>query len=228
MPLLLSLETSGDHCSVALHQGGTLVHALEVQEAQAHASKLALFIQQVLHETKTDMKSLQAIAITSGPGSYTGLRIGTSTAKGLCYALNIPLIAINTLHLLVYQGMKINTANTLLCPMLDARRMEVYSLLADASGNSLQPVKAEVIDDQSYSSLLERQAITFYGSGAAKCKEVIKSVHAVFIDSIHPSARYIGEAAFEKYRQQQFEDLVHFEPFYLKEFEAKKSLKPLF
>lgn len=228
MALILSLETSVDTCSVALHDRGKLLTSETIEEPQAHASKLGLLIEKVLHGSQKATKELEAVAITSGPGSYTGLRIGVSTAKGLCYSLDIPLIAVNTLQLMAYQASHSISEGTLMCPMIDARRMEVYSLLMDSSLSILAPIKAEVIDEQSYAEVLSNQRIAFFGNGAAKCKSVIAQPNATFIDGIIPSAISLGEMAALKFENTEFEDLIHFEPFYLKEFQVKKSSKPLF
>lgn len=227
MALILSFETSGNYCSAAVHNNGELVSAQQVREPQAHAAKLADLAQQVVKHAGIEFRSLNAIAITAGPGSYTGLRIGTSTAKGICYALHIPLIAVGTLELMVYQAAKIHK-NSLLCAMIDARRMEVYSLLADQQGKIVKPVEAEVIEAGSYADFLSKEAITFFGSGAEKCKRIIVHPHAQFASDIEPDATALGEMATTKFLAGQVEDLVQFEPFYLKEFQIKKSSKPLF
>ncbi len=228
MALILSLETSVDTCSVALHKDGKLLTSAFVEEPQAHAGKLGFLIEKVLNESDTPPQSLQAIAVASGPGSYTGLRIGVSTAKGLCYALDIPLIAVNTLQLMAYQASQNISKEVLLCPMIDARRMEVYSLLVDSTLTILEPIKAEIIDEQSYSQLLSNHRIAFFGNGAGKCKGVIASPNALFIEGVAPSAISLGEMASRKFEKMEVEDLIHFEPFYLKEFQVKKSTKPLF
>lgn len=228
MAFILSLETSVDTCSVALHNEGELLAAQTIHEPQMHASKLAGLIEEVLNVASARTTSLQAVAITSGPGSYTGLRIGTSTAKGLCYALAVPLIALPTLELLAYQASHLTTSDTLLCPMIDARRMEVYCTIVDSLRNTVRPVAAEIIDEASFKDILPEKRITFFGNGSSKCKAVINHPNAIFIDGIIPAASSLGEVAFKKFTQNQFVDLVHFEPFYLKEFQVKKSTKPLF
>lgn len=228
MALILSLETSVDVCSVAIHNQDNLLASAIVTEPQAHASKLGLLIEKVLAESNTSAKSLNAIAVASGPGSYTGLRIGVSTAKGLCYSVDIPLIAVNTLELLAYQATSVAGKDSMLCPMIDARRMEVYSMLTDSTLKVLQTIQPEIIDEQSYSQLLEDKKITFFGNGAAKCKGVISHPNALFIDDVIPSAISLGELANRKFQKAEFEDIIHFEPLYLKEFQVKKSTKPLF
>src|ERR1043165_1652616 len=169
MSLILSLETSTSVCSVALHHEGRIVAASEIHIEQSHASKLAVLIDEVVKLSGHSMSALKAITISSGPGSYTGLRIGTSTAKGLCYALNIPLIAVDTLYLMAAQINGYNIANAMLCPMIDARRMEVYCFVTDAELQTLQPVEAKVIDESSFQNFLEQGQVIFFGNGAAKC-----------------------------------------------------------
>lgn len=222
MPLVLSLETSTDVCSVALHDGKKLLASAEVREAQAHAARLGPLIKDVIGKAGVDMKRIGAVAITAGPGSYTGLRIGTSTAKGLCYALDIPLIAVGTLELLAFQGTHHNISNALLCPMLDARRMEVYCMVTDARLKVIEVVAAKIIDGNTFSELLERGKVLFFGNGASKCREVITHPNALFIANIYPNAIDLGLMADEKYHSRQFEDLGAFKPFYLKEFAPKK------
>lgn len=228
MSFILSLETSVDSCSVALHEDGVLLQTELIREPQAHATKLALLIQGSFQKIKRSIYELKAVAITSGPGSYTGLRIGTSTAKGLCFALNIPLLSLNTLEVLIYQASFQNPQKALLCAMIDARRMEVYAMLANSDRAVVEETNAQIIDEHSYHSILQNQKILFFGNGAAKCKDVINHPNAIFLDDQQPLASSLGELAFIKYQHNQFEDLVHFEPFYLKEFLVKKSTKPLF
>jgi tRNA threonylcarbamoyladenosine biosynthesis protein TsaB len=171
---------------------------------------------------------LHAIAVTSGPGSYTGLRIGASTAKGLAYSLNIPLVAVGTLDVLAWTVLKNHEFNGLLCPMLDARRMEVYcSIFSADMENVALPVEAKVIDELSFDSLLQTSPILFFGPGATKCKSIIKHRAAHFLDNIYPSAAILGELASKRFNESEFEDLVHFEPRYLKDFVAKKSEKSI-
>jgi len=222
MAIILSLETSTTVCSVALHEKGKLLAALEIQREQSHASKLAVLIDEVLSLADVKINQVNAVAISLGPGSYTGLRIGTSTAKGLCYSLGIPLIAVGTLQLLAAQVGSGNIENTYRCPMIDARRMEVYCFLIDAMGVEIEPVQAKIIDEKSFADQLRSNQIVFFGNGASKCKSVIQHKNAVFVDDIYPSAEQLGELAFEKYKHNQVEDLVHLEPQYLKEFMIKK------
>lgn len=223
MSLILSIETSTPVGSVALHQDGILLTTSEIHIPQTHASKLAVLIDQVLSNAGVSAKKLDAVAITSGPGSYTGLRIGTATAKGLCFALDIPLITVGSLELMAYQVSKQSTEDVLLCPMIDARRMEVYCILTNRSLEIIQPIQPVVIDENSFSAFLNTNKVLFFGNGASKCKDVINSSNANYLEGIHPLASHLGEMAFQKYQQSAFEDLVNFEPNYLKEFLIKPS-----
>ena len=223
MPVILSLETSTDVCSVALHEGTTPLAHAEIHEPQSHASMLAPLVESVSRDAGIQLKQINAVALTHGPGSYTGLRIGTSTAKGLCYALDIPLISVGSLELLAFQGNLQNASRALLCPMIDARRMEVYCLVADQHLQIVNPVSAVIIDEDSFSELLEDNQVLFFGNGSRKCRDVIRHRNAVFMDGIFPQAAVLGVLAEKKFRAGEFEDLVHFKPFYLKEFVAKKA-----
>jgi len=223
MAYILSLETSTNVCSVALHADGILKFTAEVHEEQAHAAKLALLVDQLLHLTGIVPGELAAVAISSGPGSYTGLRIGASTAKGLCYALKIPLIAIGTLELLTFQMQRVNHSGSVLCPMIDARRMEVYCMLTDAEGRVLAAPHARVIDRTSFADMLDAGQVIFFGNGASKCKSEIAHSNAVFTGGIYPLASLLGEMAADRWRSRNFADLSAFEPLYLKDFVAKKA-----
>lgn len=218
MATILSLETATTVCSVGLHEAGKLIALAEVHREHSHASKLALLIDEVIRGAGVEMQQLQAIAVSSGPGSYTGLRIGASTAKGLCYALSIPLISVGTLEILSAQINKVNVTSSWLCPMIDARRMEVYCRLSDSRDQEILPVEAKIIDETSFAGQLETHPIIFFGDGAEKCANVIKHQNASFLTGISPSARDMGAIAWRKLQDGRVEDLVHFEPSYLKEF----------
>ena len=172
---------------------------------------------------------LDAVCVSKGPGSYTGLRIGVSAAKGLCYGLGIPLLSVGSLESMANwatSNFKQELADvSFLCPMIDARRMEVYAQLFEASFNELQPVSAEIIDENSFSSELEEGKVAFFGDGAAKCKEVINHPNAVFLDAFKPSAQGMIALAEQKFVDKQFEDVAYFEPYYLKDFVAGKPKK---
>jgi tRNA threonylcarbamoyladenosine biosynthesis protein TsaB len=221
MSLILSLETSGKVCSVAIHDAAKLLSTSELHIEQSHASKLAVLIEEVRKLSGIEFSQLKAVAISSGPGSYTGLRIGTSTAKGLCYSLSIPLIAVGSLDLLAFQVKNFNCHGAYLCPMIDARRMEVYCRVIDASLNPLQPVEAKIVDELSFLGYLNKSTTLFFGDGSEKCKNVIRHPNAFFIDGVYPRASSLGMLAFEKYKKNEFEDVVNVEPHYLKEFMIK-------
>lgn len=222
MSLILSLETTTNVCSVAIHEDNKLIALKENHASQSHSRLLAVYIKNILSESQYKVEDLDAVAVSKGPGSYTGVRIGVSTAKGLCYALAIPLIAINTLEAMAYQEQKFLEFNCLLCPMIDARRMEVYTLLKDTSDKTIMQTTASIIDENSFASYLDLNRIIFFGNGSDKCKSVIKHPNALFLDSVFPSASSIGHLAFKSYQQEIFEDLAYFEPYYLKDFQAGK------
>lgn len=221
MSVLLSLETSTDVCSVAVHCDNKLLAIGEVHLAQAHASKLAPLINEVMAMADVKMSDLSGVAVSAGPGSYTGLRIGASTAKGLCYALGIPLYSAGTLDIMAEQMRRDSVQDAKFCPMIDARRMEVYCALYDNSGERLNDAEALVIDELSFGDILNGGRIVFAGNGSDKCRAVITHPSALFLSGVFPSARYLGDLAYRKLEEGKAEDLVRFEPFYLKEFKAK-------
>lgn len=223
MALILSLETSGRYCSVALHDRGELLEVIEVHEPQSHAAKLAILVADVFKKTNAAIHDLDAVAVSSGPGSYTGLRIGTSLAKGICYTLNTPLIAVKTLHLLAHQAQDENKFNGLLCPMIDAKRMEVYCEVMDSDLNIVEPVAAKVVEEGAFTELLQHHKMFFFGDGAEKCKKVIGHANAYFRENVFPSASGLGKIAYSRFLKKDFEDLKVFSPFYLKDFVAKKA-----
>lgn len=228
MALILSIETATPVCSVALHEKGNLLSKSEVFVKQSHSVILTTLMNQVLEIAGKEKTALNAIAISKGPGSYTGLRIGTSTAKGFCYALDLPLLSVNTLEAMTAQVVKFFPEDTLFCPMLDARRMEVYCCIMDYGLNILEETQAKIIDKNSFQNILKTKKVVFFGNGAAKCKEVLShQPNSFFIEGIHPTAKSIDMLAYQKYLNQEFEDLAYFEPYYLKEFIAKKPKKNL-
>jgi tRNA threonylcarbamoyladenosine biosynthesis protein TsaB len=222
MALIISIETATKVCSVALHVEAQLVATQTLHVEKSHAESLLCAIEHLLAISPYTKKDLAAIAVSSGPGSYTGLRIGAATAKGLCYALEIPLIAVNTLEAMVHGMQPYNTTQRLLCPMLDARRMEVYCLLADSQGHVLAPVHPRVIDQDSFQAWLQDHLILFFGEGAEKCKPLLgRHSHALFIDHCYPDSHHIGTLAYTKFQQAAFEDLAYFTPLYLKCLQGK-------
>jgi len=225
MGLILNLETATTVCSVALAKDGHLIALEELNGDYTHAENLTVFIERVLQKASISLNSIDAIAISKGPGSYTGLRIGVSTAKGLCYSLNKPLIAINTLeHCAVAASQIKGDVDSLFCPMIDARRMEVYCAIFDKSGNVVSPTAAVIIDEHSFQDLLQKQKIYFFGDGAEKCKTILTAhKNAVFIDQLFPSAKNMIQLSENAFNNKQFEDVAYFQPFYLKDFVAGKK-----
>src|SRR5688572_6693062 len=221
MSLILSLETSAKVCSVAIHDDGKLIATSEIHIEQSHASKLAVLIEEVKNKAGIELSQLKAVAISSGPGSYTGLRIGTSTAKGFCFALGIPLISIGSLELLAFQMKDENPQEAYLCPMIDARRMEVYCLITDSGLNIIHPTEAKVIDEDSFKEYLDKGQVLFFGDGSDKCKDKIVHKNAQFITGVYPKSSQLGVMAHKKFKSNEVEDLVNFEPHYLKEFMIK-------
>lgn len=220
MPLIISIETSTKVCSVALHQNGKLLACHELLTEKSHSGMLTTLIQNVVKQTGYALEQIDAFAVAKGPGSYTGLRIGVSTAKGLCFALDKPLVAINTLEAMAYQFKDFFTENHLLCPMIDARRMEVYCTVFDTQMNVIEPTQAKIIDDSSFTELLAKKKVVFFGDGAAKCQTKLGQYHnSVFVETdVYPTAKTVGFLAVEVFKNQQFEDLPTFEPYYLKDF----------
>ena len=224
MAILLHLETATTVCSVSLSVDGQLQAIEELNDGFTHAENLVSFCNSVLKKSNFSFTDLHAVAVSKGPGSYTGLRIGVSAAKGFCYALNIPLIAINTLQHIAMQISSLHeNENALFCPMLDARRMEVYCALYDINNKEVRKTAAEIIDENSFSEELKNNQIYFFGDGADKCKTTLeKNVNAIFIDNIFPSSKNMIALAEKKYNAQDFENTAYFEPFYLKDFLAGK------
>jgi len=220
MAIVLSLESSTTVCSAALHDHGTLLVNREVHTPQAAASQLTPIIDDLFKSSGIKKNSLMAVAVSGGPGSYTGLRIGAATAKGICYALNIPLIALDSLHVLA-SSVPLAGDGRLLCPMIDARRMEVYCCLLTEELEEVEPTRPVVVDPSSFTDHLEAKQIAFFGSGASKCRETIQHSNATFIENVVPLASAMGKLAFRKFDAGDFSDLRTFEPAYLKEFVAK-------
>ena len=218
MATILCIETTTTNCSVALSIDGVVVSLKEDNNKQySHAEKLHLFIEDVLVESKVSKNKLDAIAVSKGPGSYTGLRIGVSAAKGLCFALEIPLISIPTLEALACQVK--NTDGTIV-PMLDARRLEVYSAVFSKDKIQIRDTRAEVLDDHSFTNYLNEHTIYFIGNGVEKFKSICKHSNAIFMDQNLPSSNEMGILAENKYQNNEFEDVAYFEPYYLKDFIA--------
>ena len=222
MPYILNIETATKNCSVALAKGGITILCKEIaEEGYSHAERLHVFIEEIIKEAGITFNDLSAIAVSQGPGSYTGLRIGVSAAKGLSYALNIPLIAVDTLQVLASQA---KVSNGLIIPMLDARRMEVYSAVFDKNYIKIRNVEAEIIDENSFENYAE--TLYFIGDCADKCKTVLSKDNFTFLDEIkYPSAKEMSKLSFEKYKKNDFVDIAYFEPYYLKDFMMTVSKK---
>ena len=215
MSYILNIETATRNCSVALAKDGKTILCKEIAEqGYSHAERLHVFIFEILKEAGINFQEIQAIAVSKGPGSYTGLRIGVSAAKGFCYALGIPLIAIDTLAILARQ---VEVKSGLIVPMIDARRMEVYSAVFDSNYIKLREVKAEIITEDSFAYTTEN--IYFVGDCQEKCKQVLTKENFNFLPNVvFPSAKEMSALSFEKFVKNQFEDVAYFEPFYLKDF----------
>lgn len=221
MSCILNIETSTSVCSVALSHNGNIIYNKSSFEGPAHAALIGTYADEALKAMKENGLQLDAVAVSSGPGSYTGLRIGVSFAKGLCFGKDVPLISIPTLEILAVTALKQSEDRDLiLCPMLDARRMEVYTSMYDSDLNVIQETNAAIIDEMSFEKELEAGKLCFFGNGAAKCKPVISHINAVFIDDIVPLAENMIVLADRAYAEKRFENVAYFEPFYLKEFQA--------
>lgn len=221
MANILTLETSTKVCSLALGIDGESVFYEENLQGASHASDLGVFAQKAIRYARTNKVTIDAVAVSSGPGSYTGLRIGVSETKGLCYGLGVPMIAIPSLKVLAQQAITLlRDPDMLYCPMIDARRMEVYAAIYDHNLNSLREVQADIVDETSYQDYLSESRVAFFGDGADKCKAVISSPNELFIDNIYPNALAMLALAEKAYAASDFVDVAYFEPFYLKEFQA--------
>ncbi|MBQ7824139.1 MAG: tRNA (adenosine(37)-N6)-threonylcarbamoyltransferase complex dimerization subunit type 1 TsaB [Bacteroidaceae bacterium] len=230
MPGILNIETSTSVCSVALTNDGMVIFNQADYDGPSHASVLGGFVNEAVDMARIKDIPIDAVAVSCGPGSYTGLRIGVSEAKGLCFGWEKPLIAVSTLELMVCHVMfsKMLPENALFCPMIDARRMEVYSAIYNLALEPLKPVSADVIDETSYKEFLDTHIVYFFGNGADKCKEKITHSNARFIDGVVPLAADMTALSERAFRQKKFEDVAYFEPFYLKEFVATTPKNKLF
>ncbi|UXP33912.1 tRNA (adenosine(37)-N6)-threonylcarbamoyltransferase complex dimerization subunit type 1 TsaB [Reichenbachiella agarivorans] len=225
MAIILSIDTSTKSGSVALVQNQQVIGSQQYNIDKSHSSLLHVMIDQLMTNTGISLKEVDAIAISEGPGSYTGLRIGTSAAKGLCYSLDIPLVAVNTLEGMAYQVHKYAPQVDMYAPMIDARRMEVYTALFNAKFECVSETEPMIINETSFAKELEGNKILFFGDGAAKCQASIQHPNALFIGDVHPCAVDMGILGERKYDQSLFENVVSFEPFYLKEFRLATAKK---
>ena len=221
MSILLNIETSSKNCSVSVSQDGKLKSIVEIySEHYSHSENLHNFISEALKKIKLNPNDLDAIAVGKGPGSYTGLRIGVAAAKGLCFALNIPLIGINSLQILS-QKYKAKP-DEILFPMFDARRMEVYTMVMNSNKEILKKTSSEIIRQDIFDDFSKKKTWVFFGEGSVKCKEIIKGEHVKFVDDImYPSASEMILLSYEYFKEKKFEDIAYFEPYYLKEFISK-------
>lgn len=235
MARILLIETATEVCSVALTANGKVISSLENRDGYRHSELLTVYIERLFRDSCLEPDMIDAVCVSRGPGSYTGLRIGVSVAKGICFALDIPLIAISTIHAMAgffafnndfseKQAQK----NILLCPMLDARRSEVYTALFNHEAVAMTPVSAKIINSNSFEEELNNNYIFFFGNGASKCRHVITGPNAIFIDGFHASARFMSQLAEDSYTKHDFENVAYFEPYYLKDFIATVPKNKLF
>jgi tRNA threonylcarbamoyladenosine biosynthesis protein TsaB len=218
---ILQIETSTTNCSVALSGDGKTMAVQEVSNGYSHAENLHVFIKEILENNKLEFSDLNAIAVSKGPGSYTGLRIGVSAAKGLCFALEIPLIAIETLEVLAQQ---VDIESGFIVPMIDARRLEAYTKVYDLNYKAVRDIQAEILDERSFIEYLEKETVVFVGNKTEKTKEIVQHVNARFVDTV-PSAKEMSLLAYNKYKKNDIEDVAYFEPYYLKDFLVTPSKK---
>jgi len=223
--LLLFLETATEVCSVALSKGDKIVASISSDKGNSHTELLFPFIEEVLLLSECEISEIQGVVLSMGPGSYTGLRIGASAAKGICYALDIPLIAISTLQSIVFGAKRypIDVQNVRYCPMIDARRMEVFTALFDDDGEIVSKIENKIIDETIFTSELENNIIFFCGNAVPKCQSILQHPNAHFIEA-KLEAQNMLLPALSKFEKKQFENVAYFEPFYLKEYIAKKSV----
>ena len=221
MAVILNLETASTNCSVSIARNGSILSLKEQNSVSySHSEQLHIFIMESLREAGLTIEALDAVAVSKGPGSYTGLRIGVSAAKGLCFSLDIPLIAVPTLRALASQ---VQVSEGVLIPMLDARRMEVYSAVFSYRFEAIRETRAQIIGADSFSEYLEKGPVYLIGNGAVKCRELLQHANIVFRDSLFPSARELAALSYDLYRDARFEDAAYFEQYYLKDFLGTKK-----
>ena len=229
MATILHIETSTDVCSVAVSEDGQVIFDQEDNSGPNHAERLGTMVDEALSFTDNHAIPFDAVAVSCGPGSYTGLRIGVSMAKGVCYGRNLKLIAVPTLELLCVPILlrEIPEEDALLCPMLDARRMEVYAGIYNRGLKPIRPIQADIVDKDTYKAYLDEHPVYFFGNGAKKCQDAISHPNAHFIENINPIAKWMQPLAEKRFLNEQFEDVAYFVPFYLKDFVAKLPKKLL-
>jgi tRNA threonylcarbamoyladenosine biosynthesis protein TsaB len=234
MGYILCIETSTSICSVALVDDGKVIAARQDNAGNSHANRLTVLIEELFNDSAVpvDLSDIDAVAVSSGPGSYTGLRIGVSTAKGICFALDKPLIAIPSLAVLAWPVVKryseeSEEGESWFCPMIDARRMEVYTAMYDRKMEQKRETSADIIDENSYRDILNVRRVFFFGNGAEKCRDALTHPHATFPADEGPLARNMGWLANDAWNNKRFEDVAYFEPFYLKDFIATVPKKKI-
>ena len=229
MSCILNIETSTDVCSVSVSQDGACIFSQEDHEGPNHAVKLGTFVDEALSFADSHAIPLDAVAVSCGPGSYTGLRIGASMAKGICFGQDLKLIAVPTLELMAVPVLLREEVEegALLCPMIDARRMEVYSAVYDRALHEVRGIQADVVDAETYREYLDRGPVYFFGNGAEKCMEVINHPNARLIKGVEPLAKWMFPIAERRIAQEKYEDVAYFVPFYLKDFVAQQPKKLL-
>lgn len=228
MSCILNIETSTDVCSVAISDSGQVIFNKEDHPGPNHAVKLGVYVDEALDFLDSHGLPLEAVAVSCGPGSYTGLRIGVSMAKGICYGRGVKLIAVPTLELMavpVLLGEHPEEEDALIVPMLDARRMEVYAEVLDRALKVVRPIQADIVDADTYKEYLDQHHVYFFGNGAAKCMETINHPHAHLVEGIEPLAKNMAPLAEKRFAEGKFEDVAYFVPFYLKDFVAKMPKK---
>ena len=225
MSCILSIESSTQVCSVAVSNGAKLLWNQENMESFSHSSVLGVYVSEAIKFIRENSFKLDAVAVSEGPGSYTGLRIGVSLAKGLCYGLDIPLIALSSLKVIASQ---FAPSSSYLCPMLDARRMEVYTALYDENLTELEPSKAMIIDEDSFRDILSKHKVIFFGNGAEKCKPIVQSINAKFVSNVYPLAKNMHTEAENAILKNDYKNIAYFEPFYLKDFQATTPKNKMF
>lgn len=235
MALILNMDSSTEVCSVSLFMDNVLLEERENSDGLNHAELLTAFVEEVLTAQNLKATDLDAVAIAGGPGSYTGLRIGVSAAKGICYAGRLPLIAISSLKAMAHQvsshPSRYNVPiddDALFCPMIDARRMEVFTAMYNIENNEVQPISAEIVDHHSFSQYLDKGPVIFFGNGAKKCQDAITHPNAIFVDNVTASSLFMGPLAEKAFQEKDFVDVAYYEPFYLKDFIATAPKKNVF
>lgn len=230
MSYILNIETATEVCSVAISEANKVIFEKESKEGPSHATLLGVFVEEAVRFVRSQKIDLDAVAVSCGPGSYTGLRIGVSEAKGICYGMDIPLIAIKTPLIMaqwIVESGRVED-NSLLCPMIDARRMEVYSAIYSSSLDEVREIRADIVDENTYKEYIDQSPVYFFGNGADKCKTTIVHDNARFLEGVYPSAKYMARLSEQAFLQKEFVDVAYFEPFYLKDFVTTVSKKNLF